>query len=763
MSLKIKRIELSNFRLHSHVVFEPEDGKTIIAITGPNGSGKSSIVNSVEWALYGTRPKGVGKNANLVKKGIDLKKNDCFVKVDFQMGEYIYRVTRSIITTAKTEATLWRTKASEGDSYKGEIEFSEPIADGVTGVTKEVTKVLQMDDKGFMTAVKVAQKDVDAIILAGKAERGKVIEDLTGISSLTVAVKKAKDEHKKLKETSDLFVADREEMEALEKEVEEEKKSLKKDHAEITKLADKAKEQKQIHLDLKKDLEFEQSIVEQTRDCTKKIEEIQTRISIGEETISEIIEKRSEKKKYLMSLGAAPINLEDIEKKMRETRRELESIVSKKAGFEARKKTLSDMKESLKIEMEEKGFDSEEMVDDNIESISSTIDNLKEEITSTQEEIASIISEGKKINVAIDALTQDNGKCPTCLQTVSDPSEAVSILKEQVASLRSKNSNKKKELAESQKKMSDLQASLEEIKEAKKRIVSCEKESKDLPGIEKSLEESFLQEQILKSRVKTYEEEIEEARLVKGHKDEYDEIVKRYNSANERLEKLKTELEQTKTELGNAKPLTDAKIATLRRKSDKATEEYTEASNRFSEKRADYKISENELVFKTKNLDEMKKSVERYEKTLSAVEKSVASMKVVEEYREDRIAESLPLIEAHASELLNRFTSGRFINVSLDQSFNVTVADSKGEQFPVSTLSGGELSATAIAVRLAIAIVLDTSLLILDEALVSQDLERSEKILHAISDYFHGQIILIAHSSIVHDISDQIIELEGVS
>ena len=138
-------------------------------------------------------------------------------------------------------------------------------------------------------------------------------------------------------------------------------------------------------------------------------------------------------------------------------------------------------------------------------------------------------------------------------------------------------------------------------------------------------------------------------------------------------------------------------------------------------------------------------------------------MAVLEEFREERIKTSLPIVSAYASDLLSRFTDGKFTQLKLDKKFNASVSLANGVERPVGLLSGGELSSAAIALRLAISLLLNSgsssTMLGLDEVLVSQDAERSELILTTIRDIFQGQLVIISHGPNTNEIADKVIEL----
>jgi len=127
-----------------------------------------------------------------------------------------------------------------------------------------------------------------------------------------------------------------------------------------------------------------------------------------------------------------------------------------------------------------------------------------------------------------------------------------------------------------------------------------------------------------------------------------------------------------------------------------------------------------------------------------------------------RIDSSIPSLNEIGSELLQNFSSGKFIELKLNKDFEVSVKTRQGTERSINLLSGGELSAVAIALRIAIALFLHNgqpNLLILDEILVSMSEDVQLNILETISKISSSQIILIAHSQVANSFADQLIKL----
>lgn len=132
------------------------------------------------------------------------------------------------------------------------------------------------------------------------------------------------------------------------------------------------------------------------------------------------------------------------------------------------------------------------------------------------------------------------------------------------------------------------------------------------------------------------------------------------------------------------------------------------------------------------------------------------------EFKSDRIKYAVPTIELYASNVLAQFTDNKFTRLKLDSKFNTSVITATGEERPIAQLSGGELSAAAIALRLSISMLLNgagRNVIIFDEVLVSMDEVRARKIMETISEITNSQIIFIAHNSDIDSIADLVIQV----
>ena len=111
--MRLKRIELENFRGHRHLELDFTDPRTLLV--GENGAGKSSVRDAITWGLIGRCPgvdgKGQGQK-DLIRTGAD----GMVVSLDVEpLGKITRSVTRtgSALGTMKPDMVLGRLGVSE--------------------------------------------------------------------------------------------------------------------------------------------------------------------------------------------------------------------------------------------------------------------------------------------------------------------------------------------------------------------------------------------------------------------------------------------------------------------------------------------------------------------------------------------------------------------------------------------------------------------------------------------------------------------------
>ena len=206
--MKLLSLHLKNFRQHRDTSLEFPSG--LVGIVGHNGSGKTSIVESVAFALFGSKATR-GKVSEIVTRGLD-QNAKVEVSLLFERDGVAYRVERTI---------------SDAQLYLGGE--PQPISRGNRDVTNRVAALLGMSFDEFVATYFTEQKGLE--FLSGKkgtAERERFVVRMMGYDRLEKIQELLRLDRRDIRNQvigGEASVGLREE---LEKRIENEKKVLKK-------------------------------------------------------------------------------------------------------------------------------------------------------------------------------------------------------------------------------------------------------------------------------------------------------------------------------------------------------------------------------------------------------------------------------------------------------------------------------------------------------------------------------------------------------
>ncbi|MFQ5794728.1 MAG: AAA family ATPase [Candidatus Bipolaricaulia bacterium] len=178
--MRIVSVELSNFMCYKQEQVSFETGTTIIA--GPNGSGKSSLLESIFFALYGSKASPVmGRPLHHILREAARSGH---VELTFDHGEHRYTVRmgmrRSGSSVISEREGCWLER-DDGQKWVG-----------VENVTTAIEEQLGMDRDDFVNCIYIRQGEIDRLIKAGEEERKRMIDRLLRLERLDDYVTRAK-------------------------------------------------------------------------------------------------------------------------------------------------------------------------------------------------------------------------------------------------------------------------------------------------------------------------------------------------------------------------------------------------------------------------------------------------------------------------------------------------------------------------------------------------------------------------------------------
>lgn len=752
MSIIFRSIELSNIRSHKHFVFEPsENGITVIS--GPNGAGKSSIIDAISWTLYGVKPAGVSKSSAMLRNGADLKNEKCYAVVELEVDGAAIKIERRIVSKAG---------AVECDVYEWDndaADWTHKAGAAVSHAEEHIRQRLGMDQAGFLAAVLVPQKQVDQLISASPKDRAKVIEKLTGISALAVALSSARQEHNELKKVLSYTNVDSEAVVNTEKELVEKNKTLISARSEA----------KEINAELSAVTEEREKLQEEysaassssNQFTAKKNRKIELSALVKSKTaeFERAVEARKKAKKNVPTESGG-LDLQKLEEKLSQAEKVLQTTKSAIATNEERTRSIRERATAAKQRLEEYGVEPSE-VSEKLSKTTERVQAGEKKLTDCEATVVDLESRITQLESAAEVV--GHGECPTCLQTVPEASDAVSALRATISELQTR--------ADSERKLTKrVRKLLAEVREECKKLQGLVEDAETIEEAKDSIANLNTESQALLDDLKVQEADVRVARNLHSKAERSEELKSAYKEAHEYAQSVSGELSAMNDEVATLEEemkeysvISDKALEKLREKTEKQNEKFYAVQRKMDTIVSSGKLLKVEIEQMERDLDRMRIEEKKHKEAVAAVEVASSAVHIVDEFRNERTRTALPAIESYASEFVRRFTDNAFTNLKLDSKFNATVMLPDGSERAVGMLSGGELSVVALSLRLAISILLHGSgtntAIILDEVLVSQDADRSERILSTIKDVHQGQIVLIAHNENIDAIADKTVEL----
>ena len=738
--MRILKIILYNIRSHTHYEFIPAlEGTT--AISGTNGAGKSTIVNSFAWSLFGSKAQSL-KAKDFIKEGVNPKETHVGVESYFALGNREYKVERKIVSpNGNSTCNIYSRDINTEDEY---ILDCGP---GVTHSEKFLRRLLGYDEKGFYSSAFVQQKQVDLIISAGPRERGAIIEQMIGVNAITSSLDMARDEFRGLQKA--LSVIQTGSIEDEELKFQKQKNIVIKFRTDIKNLNNEIDSLKnevdEINEQFKEEVE-KQEKYNSLKNEIMMIENNNKHISEQINFFLDIIKKYPENLTYSEDL--------------------LKELIENKNNEEIKYKNSLEALLSAKLELERLDNLFKIQINPNVlNDYNNLIENqnrLKNEISNLEFEINYIKSQGKKIQSYLKSLKEGVAECPYCKSPIENVDKEIKEHTLEFNNLKNEIIDKNKKLDESKLEFTNILNNIVILQNDIEKLNQQEKKKNEYSNLKSEVIRLQTQEETNKASLNLITQKLNDLNEVKNKSED---LIKARNSINyltEKLEEFAQEKLNKEIELSLIGALTSKEYKNL-------TKKHEELNNRFNSLQYDKFELDKELVVAESegkilyaNLQNCRKAAEEYNNISKQLEIISFSIKTLSDFKDLRIKTAIPSLSSIASEILNKFTNGDFIELKLNEQFETSVVTSSGQERSVSVLSGGELSAAAIALRLAIALFLQEgtqSLLILDEVLVSMSEDRQQQILETISSLTSSQIILIAHSQVANSFADKVIDL----
>lgn len=735
----LKKVIIENIRSHEYLEFEPAS-IGVTAISGENGAGKSTIVDAFSWSLFGTRLHGL-RNKNYIREGVDAKEKTVQVTSYIRVGNTDFMIKRKI--TSNEGAC--ECKVFSYNEEIGDWEFESGPA--VTHAESFIRSILNIDEKGFLSSVFIQQKQVDQIVSASPTERGQVIEKLIGVSAITESTKLAREESRALQRAADIIQPGS---------LEDEKAKVDEFKIKVTTAKDNLKEVEETLKTLEQELVVLRATEQAETELQNHLDSLNISLDNVKKDDSYLKENLKNYTKILKDNSEISIDYklkEIIEEELSESLEKEKAIQNELNNINIQiTRYASLFEETLNYDEIKAAYD----------EITDNYNDLMNKKSVLDEALMGLKVKVKSVKQHLELLKSGAAECPVCGHPILNPEEEFKKHTEE------QNENKK-EFKQIKEELTELEEAISKIGNDKTQYEALlEKATEQVNSVDdfkKAKENKQTKEAELNSIqlvINKNREQLADINANEKHRDLINTAKEQVTISEQRLKDNKKERARLEKEIStlNVLPKSTYKVLlnNLKEKEDLLVKTNIQKASLDGE----LKLIVEQAKQAVQDYKRCKEASENYERLHNQITIMNLTNQSLIKFKEQRIKNSIPELTDIASEILARFTDNKFTQLILTDKFETFVVTENNVKRPVSQLSGGELSAAAIALRLAIALFLNNGqqhLLILDEVLTAMSSDRSQLILETITSLTNAQIILIAHNDGINSFADKVVHL----
>ncbi len=749
-TIVLRRVKLRNILSHesSEVVFEPG----LTAIVGPNGAGKSTIIDAIVYALLVGRRGSVrgSRKSDMVRYGA----SEGEIEVELDVGGTRYVVKRIVRATGSDDAQLVYVE-------QGKLRI---VASGVDAVTKFVLEEIfgVPSPEAIRYTIVARQDELTKLLDLRPAERKDAILKLLGLQDLEKArevLRPAIRNLEALRGRLDEISRNISKLESKLRSIDSEISSSSKELEKCSKEVEEARKRIEF-LEVVRDLALKYFELRDKAKLIEELNEIETELS----KIKRVLSLEQWVRSFDVGIARARLrDLSDCKKRIQELRSELERIDSSILG--------------ICYELSKLGFDFECNEDTVDEAVQRALDMVRNGLAKVEAELK-IVSESKGI-------VMDSSECPVCRRPMD-----VELREKVLMDLRSREERLRAKLSELrgiEDRLSSLLASARRLKRVRIELVSkIEETVSKLEELTKVARDILGEAKRIKDEVeRSLREEASPCLSAKSSIDFVQCVQDLIKNARGRF----MALEERRRELCYALEGIDREsiVKELEIVEGKLRELGIEPSSLDMRKlEVEYRSS----VEKTKSLERklaaLKQRISDLEKQRSEVAKEIEELKNgLEKLRKE--VELLPILTYIHDRVLGRdgilareltkaarkivqgYANAVLKSLGLDISIEITpdfdiVVRSGGNEISIKSVSGGEKTAIATALRMALAYAVMgrvPGFFILDEPTAHLDAERREVLFDLIKRISQSlpQVIVATHDLEVIEKADRVIEV----
>ena len=782
--ITINRIEAENFRSLGYAVFEPLVDGGMTAINGVNGAGKSSLLSAMLWALYGTRPDGV-KIQELRRQG----------------SEGLVRVVVEFVHDGQTIVVERGLKGSRDTAYMQVwVDGVEQAFGKIRGCEAWlVNRFGGLTAEGFMTAFVVRQKEIDDLVTAKPEARRRLIERLAGIDRMSTAVQSARLETGEYKTrleampgSSETLMAAREALDLAQAEATDAWSAFETSR-DVAKEAVAARDASKVVFDQVQGRVSAHRAAEAA--AAKAEHEAQMAALRAENASGEATRVEGE------AVGGSPDEVRAAEQALERAREAVQANAQARGSADQaverhRNAQAATLREQRRLDQAKAAYDAKVAAAKDLrEAIARVPADLTERHATAEAALSTcvdtrgaLLGEHKRLTASLSAMEAagDTTCCPTCESALSDPAVLIEALRRAMAEVMSKGKEVAADISRLEVERDEVAAALRTLDGLRTRLGGAEaaegEAREQMVAAEGDLAAARTQEQAAFEAAEAAKAAAMAAAQQTAGLAEAERTAQQayaVATAAARAFARMGEVREAAAQAAGLAAVARETAATARAEAQAAEvplaeQESSDSDYRVAEAAASqavataaelntaFQVAEAEVKAAEKHRDAEEQRARARRETLKAYEEKIAVQESLEEFRRERIASLAPELSEIATDYVARMTEGRYVAVELDEEFTPVVTDSEGHQRAVAWLSGGEQSAVALALRLAIGeVIAGTSggLLWMDEPQTAMDAQRRPAMMSVIRGLAGRQPIIISHVTEATDQVDLVLEV----
>ncbi|MCS7111635.1 MAG: SMC family ATPase [Ignisphaera sp.] len=743
----VKRVRIRN--ILSHEDTEVRFPLGLIALIGPNGAGKSSIVDSMVYALFFNpqSAKGFrGGRRSLLRVGA----NEGLIEVELNVGGKSYIIQRTVSSARPEYAVL----------IEIESDRRRVLASGVSKVLEFVEKILGIPSLDSIRYTIISrQNELTSFLDETASSRREIVLRLLGLDEIEKAKDVLREHLKKVEGDIRLF------------------EELKKQRDEIKR-----------HL-----LELNRIISEKISkrdELSKKIQALSTELKIAEK-VKDLLYRYNELKtvkEAAVELGRLKLLQEHCIELSKINLGELASILeiysNAKRRIDELNRELSSIDNRIRSTIEEfKRISGVELKCDREGGVVETFERYLDEIRRAKH---SASAEASFDESSIDML-KNSAVCPLCKRELSEGlrNELINRISKRVEELKVDIQNMERieailrgmlsDVKKYDKAKTELLSKIAELEDQMNRAASkysgIQQEVRRILGSVRDVEEF---------RECFTESESSSVKLVQCLQRKAIEIMKLYSEKVNMIKRLRMAGEMDLNKIVGEFNAIKSELLSLNIDPDEVNYsdievKYRELSSRYYSISQELSKLNGEIDAYSRQEVDIESKLKYIEERLKELSKSVEIHRALDVLvnkllgRDGMLAriltkEARRLIEIYTNKVLIEL--GLDFTVSVSEDFNIDIRSSSGE-LDVRSLSGGEMVALAIALRIATAYTVFGRLpgfFVLDEPTQFLDAERRRTLFEIIKRLSERvpQVIVVTHDSDVIDLADKVFYVNKV-